>query len=354
MTDEGRLLIAFALGLGATALATPIAIAIARRTDFFDHPVGYKQHAGATPYLGGAAVVCGLLAGSVALGGHLTELWVIVAAVVGLLAVGTLDDRVGLGIGARLAVELGLGALLYYAGFGWSVFGAEGADLLLTVVFVIGVINAYNLMDNLDGATPIVAGVSAIAIGLYATVEGDPLFGALGLALAGACAGFLPYNLATPRARIFLGDGGSMPIGATVAALIMGGLPGAGAFGWESIAVTVVLVGLPALDTGLVIFSRLRRGAGVLSGGRDHLTHRLLETLGSCRRVGIVLACGQAIFSALAIALLHIGSDAAAAGAGVTFLLGIGLIIAMESPRSTSSADPRRRVGAAVQDEFPV
>ena len=131
------------------------------------------------------------------------------------------------------------------------------------------------------------------AIAIYATAKGDAAVGALAAAMAGACAGFLPYNLRRPRARIFLGDGGSMAIGGTLAALLMS-LPGVEGFGWELIPVMVVMVGLPAFDAALVTVSRLRRRVNVLSGARDHLTHRLLKRLGSCGRVASCLACAQA------------------------------------------------------------
>ncbi len=146
--------------------------------------------------------------------------------------------------------------------------------------------NAFNLMDNLDGATGTVTAVAASGIGALAATGSAWALGAMALALAGACAGFLPYNLAKP-ARIFLGDGGSMPIGLIISALIMAMTP-VGELGEVMVPIAVVLVGLPALDTALVIVSRRRRGVSVFSGGRDHLTHRLLAKLGTPRRVALV------------------------------------------------------------------
>jgi UDP-GlcNAc:undecaprenyl-phosphate GlcNAc-1-phosphate transferase len=329
---EASFPLAFALGVAGTVIATPSAIAIARRTAFYDRPTGYKRHATPTPYLGGLAVVAGLIAGSLALGGDLSDLWAVPVAAVALLAVGTLDDRVGLGITPRLAVEAGAATLLFYEGFGWSAFGNEAANLLLTVVFVVAVVNAYNLMDNLDGAAPTVALVSAAAIAIYATIQGGPGVGALGMALAGACTGFLPYNLAKPGARVFLGDGGSMAIGGSLAALLMS-LPGTGGFGWELIPVMVVMVGLPAFDTALVTVSRLRRRVTVLSGACDHLTHRLLDRLGSCRLVALALAGGQAALSGAAIGLLSLTPAAAAAGAAALIVAATAVIVALETSR---------------------
>jgi UDP-GlcNAc:undecaprenyl-phosphate GlcNAc-1-phosphate transferase len=208
----------------------------------------------------------------------------------------------------------------------------------MTIIFVLGLVNAYNLMDNLDGSAPTVALVSTLALGIYAAAQGDPALGAIGVALAGACAGFLRYNLARPAARIFMGDGGSMLVGFTVAALIMK-LPNSGHLGWQLIPVTAVLVGLPALDTALVIISRLRRGVSVFSGGRDHLSHRLLALLGTPQRVAVGLALGQALFSGVGIAFRQLSPDAAAATAIAVLVAALASIIALETSRRSAGVD---------------
>jgi UDP-GlcNAc:undecaprenyl-phosphate/decaprenyl-phosphate GlcNAc-1-phosphate transferase len=362
MPEGLALTVAFAVALGATALATPAAIFLARRTSFYDHPRDYKQHGVPTPYLGGVAVLAGVVVALAVLRGRLGDYDTVVAVAVALLAVGILDDRFRLNIGVRLAAEVGAAMVLYYSGVVWAPFGSEVADLLLTILFVLGVVNAFNLMDNLDGATATIGLVSAAAVGLFAAVNGSLPAATLAVALAGACAGFLPYNLARPRARIFLGDGGSMAIGVTLAGLFMA-LPETEAFGWELLPVIAVLVGLPALDTALVIVSRLRRGVPVLSGGRDHLTHRLLERLGSCRRVAVALAGAQAVISGVAIALLYLDPKAAAAAAATLLVSGLVLIAVLEAPgwgswrlrartRASGSGEPTASRSAA-HDESP-
>jgi UDP-GlcNAc:undecaprenyl-phosphate/decaprenyl-phosphate GlcNAc-1-phosphate transferase len=331
MPEDLFLPAAFVLALGVTALATPAAIAVARRTRFYDHPRDYKRHSAPTPYLGGTAVLAGVLLASAALRERLGDFDTVVVIAVALLVVGTLDDRIGLNVGVRVLAEAGAAIALFYSGIGWAVFGSEVANLALTILFVLAVVNAFNLMDNLDGATTTIALVSALTLALFAAVNGYVPAATLAIALAGACAAFLPYNLALPRARIFLGDGGSMAIGITLAGLFMS-LPETNAFGWELVPVIVVLVGLPALDTALVIASRLRRRVPVLSGGRDHLSHRLLAGLGSCRRVAVALAGAQAVLSGLAIVLIYLGPKAAAAGAVTLLVSGMVLIAVMEAP----------------------
>lgn len=336
MSDSLRLALAFLVACGATLLLTPPALALACRTSFYDHPVGYKGHLRPTPYLGGTAVIAGMLISAALFASGAGAFLPIALGALALLGLGTIDDRVGLGPLLRLLIEVGAAVALFAAGVGWSIFSSDALNLIFSIVFLAGVVNAYNLMDNMDGAMGTVAASSGIVLGVLAAVEGNAELGALALALSGACAGFLRYNLASP-ARIFLGDGGSMPVGFVVAATIMA-MPGGGHLSWALIPVTVVLVGLPALDTALVVVSRLRRDAGVFTGGRDHLTHRLLPKLGSARRVGLALAMAQTSLCGLGAILFGLDRSFAALGSTVLIVLGIAVVGLLESPEWAPAA----------------
>ena len=142
------------------------------------------------------------------------------------------------------------------AGLGWKLGGGPVIDAVVTAVWVVAVVNAFNLFDNMDGAASTMALVAAGGACVLAVVTGDTWVAVAGAALCGACLGFLPHNLASP-ARIFLGDGGSMPLGFIVAALVASAAHSAEP---SSLALLVgfLLVGIPVLDTCLVIFSRTR------------------------------------------------------------------------------------------------
>lgn len=327
--------LALPLALVAALLLTPAAIALAGRLGFYDRPAGYKAHARPTPYLGGAAVLAATLLAAAAFPQRLGSLGAIAALATALWALGTLDDARGLGPGARLGVEALAGAGLYAAGAGWPAFGSDAANFALTVVFTVGLVNACNLMDNSDGACAATAGAAAGALGVAAALGGDPALAALAFALAGACAGFLPYNLASPS-RIFLGDGGSMPIGLLLAAAVMS-LPGAGGLGFALLPVAVVLAGLPALDTALVIASRRRRGVPVMTGGNDHLAHRLRARLGCARRAAGALAVAQALLVGAGAALAALPAPAAAVGSIALIGAGIVAIALLEHPEWAAS-----------------
>ena len=300
MSDSATIILAFGLALVASLCLTPLARRLAVRTNFLDHPVGYKGHQRATPYLGGLAVVAATLLGWTVVGGAWGHYLALTLCVVTLLAVGTLDDRFGLGISIRFAAQIAAAGALWATGLGWAIFESGPADLLITIAWVVGIVNAFNLMDNMDGAATTVAASSAAGIAVLAFIHGDAVLGGLAMTLGAACLGFLPFNLAKP-ARIFLGDGGSTPIGLAVAGLIM--VNPANSAQWTDLLAAVPLVGLPILDTAMVVFSRSRRGVNVLSGARDHTTHRLLVALGTHRRVALALGAVQLVLCALSIAL---------------------------------------------------
>ncbi len=220
MSPDVNAAAAFAIAALATSIATPVAIRLAVHTAFFDLPTGYKGHKRPTPYLGGTAIMVGILAAVLAVGGTIAQHPVILACALAVCLLGTIDDRVNLPIALRTLVEVGIAVLLWSTGRGWNVFHDAPADLLLTVLWVLGVINAFNLMDNMDGAGAATAAVSAIGAGTLALISGDTALAPLCFALAGACAAFLPHNLARP-ARIFMDDGGSLLIGLLVARVTM-------------------------------------------------------------------------------------------------------------------------------------
>lgn len=287
-----------------TYLLTPLVIRLAVRTSFFDRPAGYKGHGSPTPYLGGTAIIGGLLAG-LAVGGLHSHWAPIVLCAIPVWAMGTVDDRIGLPILLRVGVEVLVGVALIVAGLGWQVFHFAPANDVLTVLWVLGVMNAFNLMDNMDGAAATTAAASAIGAAGIALLSNQRGPATICLATAGACVGFLPRNLAKPS-RIFMGDGGSLTLGLLVAGLTMSAVTRA-YFGPSGVVIGALLVGLVIFDTTLVTISRTRAGRSVLSGGRDHTTHRLRGWLGSPRYVAITLATAQITICGVTILLARAG-----------------------------------------------
>lgn len=342
MRLEGSVLAGLALSCALAYLATPLAIRVAVRLDFYDHPVGYKGHGRVTPYLGGSAVMLGFLAAALPLAGRYDATLPILAGVVLLWVVGTLDDRRNVAWSVRLAIEAALAAMLFALGLGWDLGAGAGLDFALTVAWVLAVVNALNLFDNMDGQASTMAFVISGALAVLGALEGDRWLAVAAAALCGASLGFLPHNLARP-AKIFLGDGGSMPIGFALAALVMAGAGGA-APEWQALAIGVLLVGVPALDSTLVTISRRRRGIPLLTGGRDHLTHRTRRRLRTAQAVAVALGSAQAMLAALALAASR-GDGLAIVAAVAVFLAAAGALIALLDA-------PQRQ--ADERDEAPV
>jgi UDP-GlcNAc:undecaprenyl-phosphate/decaprenyl-phosphate GlcNAc-1-phosphate transferase len=142
-----------------TYAVTPLAIRVARRTGFMDKPAGYKGHGNPTPYLGGSAIMVGLLVAGLCYEGAAARVGVLGACAFMLWIVGTADDRLNISPLLRLGLEIALAGVLYATGNGWSALDIGPLDLLLTIVWVVGIVNAVNLMDNMDGAAASVVGI---------------------------------------------------------------------------------------------------------------------------------------------------------------------------------------------------
>src|SRR5258707_10812488 len=131
--------LSFLAAFVAALLLTPLAIGLARRTGFYDHPVGYKGHFSPTPYLGGVAVIGALLFASALFGRDSGAFASIAIGAVVLLGVGTIDDRYALGPLTRLVIEVAASTVVFAAGVGWNLFASDALNLAFTVVFVVGV-----------------------------------------------------------------------------------------------------------------------------------------------------------------------------------------------------------------------
>jgi UDP-GlcNAc:undecaprenyl-phosphate/decaprenyl-phosphate GlcNAc-1-phosphate transferase len=323
--------------------ATPLAIVTAQRLSFYDRPAGYKSHSRPTPYLGGAAVVLAFAIAIMAAARDRAASLSLIGALAVLLVVGTVDDRRSVPPAIRVICEFGLGIGLSALDLGWQLGTGGVVDAIVTGIWVVGVVNAFNLFDNMDGASTTMALASSAGICALGLVTGNAWVVAGSAALCGACLGFLPHNLSSP-AKIFLGDGGSMPLGFAVAVLAANAAQSAEP-GFLALLVGCLLVGVPALDTALVIVSRTRRRISVLTGGRDHLTHRTRMRMKTPGRVALVLGGAQALVSAMVIVASQAGSPELVYIVLAFFVLAVSTIVALEE------AIPFERVGGRAETD---
>lgn len=266
--------VSIAVGVLVRRLATAIAAVVPPRAD--------RWHRTPTPTMGGIAIALGTFVGfamiafrSESIGGP--SLWLpVILAGLAMFVVGLLDDRLQLSPLAKLVASLAIGAFLVFAISGTSPGGAvPSLFTLVSVVWFAGVCHAVNLLDNMDG---LAAGVGLIAATFMGWLLGGPLGSAIVVllfALAGAQLGFLYWN--RPPARLFMGDSGSLFIGAVLgAASLVAVFNTRIAFVSPAVIGALILV-VPMFDTAFVLVLRRFAGRSATRGGTDHVSHRLVS-----------------------------------------------------------------------------
>jgi UDP-GlcNAc:undecaprenyl-phosphate GlcNAc-1-phosphate transferase len=331
---------AFLISFLATCFLTPAAAALARRHGLLDHPASNKFHSVSTPYMGGAAVAAALLTvGGVAAGAS-AQLGALLVGGLGLSIVGLVDDRWNLHPLVKLAFQVAGGAGMWLADLRAVLFGVDGLDLALTVLWVVGVTNAVNMLDNMDGLIAGTSVVGAATFFLIAAQQQQVPAAAFSLAIAGSSLGFLPYNL--PPARVFLGDAGSLFLGFLLAGLGLElGLLGGG--GLVLSAIPLLVLGVPLLDATLAVAGRCMDGRPIYIGGLDHSSHRLVALGLTVRQVMLLTYGVQIMLAAIAFWLLGASVESSVAVLSVIALaaltaLALLLRVPPLSPRETAEA----------------
>ena len=323
---------------GLAALATPLVRRLALATGFLDRPAPHKAHPEPVPYLGGVAVTGSVLAALLAAANVSARVAVFAVAALAVAAVGLADDRRQLKPSVRLAAQAMAAGMVAAAGVRADVTGLLLVDLALTMLWIVGVTNALNLLDNMDGLAAGTAAVAASGALALAALAGQPMETALAAALAGACAGFLLYN--RRPASIFMGDAGSLFLGFSLAVLALEVRPVPQ--GMARHAAALMLLGLPLLDTVTVVVARLRHRRPVAMGGRDHLSHRLVALGVPPGRAVTVLVAAEAGMVAVAVAAgrswLPVAVALGLAGVSAAVLVAV---TARAAVYPTASARPR-------------
>lgn len=333
-------------------LATPLVRWLVMRLGAIDRPSDRKVHPRPTPTLGGVAIWMGVLAGiGVAyLIPDFRELFELSSEPLGvmvggtvILALGVFDDLRGLAAPAKIAGQVLAGSVLVLFGVQLLYFWFPGLGVLslgpdlavpLTLLWILAMVNAINLIDGLDGLAAGVVTIAAAAFFVYAFRTAEPIF--LGPSPAtlfsaivvGAAVGFLPYNF--NPARIFMGDSGSMLLGLVLAAATVSGVGRTVAPTDTDLAALAIPVAIPLLvlavpitDVVLAVIRRLRRGAAIFRPDKEHIHHRLLEIGHTHRQAVLWMYLWSALVAGSALAITFIRSRALAVG----FLVGVALVL---------------------------
>ncbi len=288
---------AFAL----TGLLTWPVRALAIRLGAMDAPnMARKTQVEPVPYLGGVAIALGIsiiTLAAVYVGGNKTgensdqltdlALTVLLPALV-LGAMGLFDDLRSLSPWPRLIAQTVVGTVvalvIVNGGTVGTPFGTSTLNTAITIFWIVGICNSINFFDNLDGAASGAVAIAALGVFLIAFDRGQELVSALSIVTAGATIGFLMWNKSP--AKIYMGDAGALFLGIIISVATIRLNPGIVPT-WKSLAIPVMLLAVPLLDTCVAVFSRLSRGLSPLTGGKDHLSHRLVRA-GLSRRVAAV------------------------------------------------------------------
>ncbi|CAA9291570.1 MAG: Undecaprenyl-phosphate alpha-N-acetylglucosaminyl 1-phosphate transferase [uncultured Chloroflexi bacterium] len=332
----------FGVALAASLAGTPMARGLARRWGVLDQPSDRKVHRSPTPLLGGLAIYAAfwltvlvvsrleIAAPDVFLPATTRELGAIFIATLTLMAMGFVDDKYkhshgGVPPRIKLVGQLLAAGVAVLGGLQFHVFGNQLADVPLTVLWIVGISNAVNFLDNMDGLSAGATAIASFFFALLAALNGQILVAMMALALTGACCGFLRYNF--NPATVFMGDAGTLFMGFLLATI---GLKlNVSGPAWWSFVLVVVVLALPVFDTSLVTAHRLAKRRRLAQGGKDHTSHRLVK-LGLAHRQAVLVLYG-ASFAAGTLALtLSQGGQALAivlALPAIAFALTAGLLL---------------------------
>ncbi|HEV2106359.1 MAG TPA: MraY family glycosyltransferase [Candidatus Eisenbacteria bacterium] len=299
-------LAAFVLAAVLSFALMPLVVRMAWATGYLDQPEARKLHAHATALLGGAGVFLAALIGWGLIMVRLPhapadwEAYYLLAGAALSLAIGLWDDRFGMRASIKMLGQAAAATIVIAGGLVPRIGLPIGIEAALTLVALVGLMNAVNFLDNMNG---MVGGLAAIALAGFAwtsIARGAAGVGTAQLALAGACVGFLPHNF--PRARVFLGDAGSLLLGYSLGASALMAIQGAPP-GWGR-AGPLVMLAYPAFDMIFVILTRVRDGRPVYEGGRDHTNHRLASVLKCPKRTVLMLWASGAVLCASGLGIL--------------------------------------------------
>lgn len=281
----GQSSLLFLFSLVFVGTLTPIIRKLAIQLQVIDQPSeAHKTHLKPVPYLGGVAIVIGVLVTTYGalLWSKSYALFGIASAVllpaVFMGVVGLVDDIRKLSPWPRFIAQNIVGIAISIALVATDTLGSptgsQVLDVCISVLWIVGITNSINFFDNVDGGSSGTVAISSLFLSLLA-IQSDQFFiAALAIVLSGSTIGFLIWN--RPPARIYMGDAGALFLGVLLATLTLRFNPNP-IDRFSSFAIPVFLIAIPILDTCVAVISRLQRGVSPFQGGRDHLSHRIMN-----------------------------------------------------------------------------
>jgi len=312
--------------LALSAVLTPLVRNLARRGGFLAKPHSDRWHREPVPLLGGCAIALAFAVGT-ALAAPLGPLTPLLVATGLMFGLGALDDLLHFGATTKLVVQTVVAGIVVFLMPDARITGHPALDSLLAVVWVVGITNAFNLLDNIDGLSAGIATVAGLFLLAALSPSGWSPLSAAVAAFVGATIGFLFYNVRP--ASIFMGDGGSLFLGSFLASAALLAGPGLKSGVVPVAAIPLFILLIPIFDTAFVSVTRRLAGRNPLHGGRDHLSHRLVALGIDERRAVIGLYLLAAVGGVIALSLQHadFGYAAILIALYMILLAGIGIVL---------------------------
>ena len=307
-------LVLFIVGTLFTFVITPVFRDIARKLKILDYPGGRKLQANPVAYLGGLTIITPITLGSFLL--LFTSLSIdlkqhlylgLILPALAIAFIGLLDDIYQLPPLPRFISQSAVGIItsfmLYLSGAGVEILGNQLLNSVATIFWVVAIVNALNFIDNMDGLATSISIVASLAMFILAYLNNQYLVATLSLAIFASCTGFLFWN--KRPASIYLGDAGALYLGFLLAAIsIRIDLDNDSAP--IRALVLILILAIPVIDTTQVVVSRILKGKSPFQGGRDHISHLLLNRGLSQRVVLLILTTFAVLFAVAAIILAEV------------------------------------------------
>lgn len=320
---------AFILTTVISYIITPVIRSIAIKLDYMDHPKTNKVHAHPTALLGGLAIYISFIVGIIAIIGF-TQDPKLISILVGctfLLVVGLVDDKMGMMPQVKLLGQFLAAMMVIKSGVRVEFLHNYYLNTIFTYIWIIGITNSFNLLDNMNGLSAGIAVIASIFFGIVMCCGNQMAIAIVAFALAGAGLGFLRHNF--PKANIFMGDTGSLVLGFVLASLaVMGSW--STKFLTTSLVMPLLILAYPIFDTMLVTIMRLIEGRSIFQGGRDHSSHRM-ALLGFKKRRAVLAIYGICIslgVSALLMQTLALKPAMVLFGAVAMLMISLGIRLA--------------------------
>jgi len=280
-----------------------------------------RWHRQPTPMLGGIAIFAASTGVIAWFGPHDARLLGLVGGGAILFVTGLVDDFRHLRPHTKLVAQIAAACVLVFGGVQVGSPWLAAIAIPLTILWVVGITNAFNLLDNMDGLSAGTAAIAAAFLFAFTVSVGHLDIAVLCLAMGGAALGFLIYNF--NPARVFMGDAGSMYLGFTLAGITLLGTHEMASDVFFVLLVPAAMLGLPIMDTTLVTIVRTLEGRPLSQGGRDHLSHRLVAVGLSERQAVLVLYVLAASFGSLGLVARVMGVWLSLVLAGVFLVVAV-------------------------------